>query len=238
MLEAVERAQQTCSYVPFDVSESILRAAGRELIEDFPWLVVQGIVGDYERDLDAIPRGSPALFMFLGGTIGNFDKEQTLAFLSSVRTRLGPEDWLLLGTDLVKASPVLDRAYNDSDGVTAAFNKNVLAVINRELGASFNLDQFEHVAFFNEKERQIEMHLESKRAQSVSIPRLEMQVTLEQGERILTEVSRKFTRDSVEETLGSAGLELCKWLVSDDSYFALSLSRTSSPRNTDKTRSF
>ncbi len=225
LLDAAERSKVRCRYVPFDVSESMLRSSAAGLIERYPWLEVCGVVGDFERHLDRIPSGARRLFVFLGGTIGNFDDEQVQVFLEAVSRTMTSRDRFLLGTDLVKDPSVLNSAYNDAAGVTAAFNKNVLAVINRELGARFELDQFRHVAFFNENRSQIEMHLESKQHQSVPVPALGNEVILERGERILTEISRKFTRESVRELLATAGLTLETWHEPENRYFGLSVSR-------------
>jgi L-histidine N-alpha-methyltransferase len=161
----------------------------------------------------------------LGGTIGNFEPERASKFLANVGCHMQEGDRLLLGTDLVKDVKVLNRAYNDAQGVTARFNKNVLSVINQQLKGDFDLGCFEHVAFFDQSKSQIEMYLESTEEQAVRIEGLEMEVRLSSGERILTEISRKFTRQSVTEMLASAGLELETWLESKDSYFALTVAR-------------
>ena len=224
LLDAISRCSGRCRYLPFDVSESMLEESALELLDEYPWLMVHGLVGDYEQGLAALPPGERRLVLFLGSTIGNFEPARAVEFLTSIASVLRAGERLLLGTDLVKSRAELDAAYNDAQGLTAAFNKNVLRVINRELGGHFALDRFEHVAFFNEEASQIEMYLESKLAQRVVIERLELEVKLEAGERILTEISRKFTRDSAACMLAEAGLELTSWLVSPDSRFALSVS--------------
>ena len=225
VLAAIERSQARCRYVPFDVSHGMLEASSRDLVKRFPWLEVHGIVGDYDRDFDALPVSGPTLFVFLGGTIGNFTPLETTSFLSKLRQHMRAHDHLLLGTDLIKDYGVLNAAYNDAAGVTARFNKNVLSVINRRLDASFDLDAFRHVAFFDPVEAQVEMHLESTRPQTVPLRALALDVELGAGERILTEISRKFTRASVAAMLRSAGLRLDAWLEASNGYFGLSVAR-------------
>lgn len=225
VLDAVASAGLECCYVPFDVSEEMLRASAARLLRDYPWLGVHGVVGDYDRDLEHLPTGERRLFLFLGGTIGNFDVGEDKAFLSRVATQMTKSDFLLLGTDLVKDERTLNAAYNDAQGITAEFNLNVLSVINRELGGRFNPDHFEHVAFFDREKSRIEMHLRSSREQQVSIEALGLRVGFEAGETILTEISRKFTRASAERLLASSGLALARWDVPDDEAFALSLSQ-------------
>jgi L-histidine Nalpha-methyltransferase len=161
---------------------------------------------------------------FLGGTIGNFKPAERARFFRELSDTLAPGDGLLLGTDLIKDRYRLHAAYNDSAGVTAEFNLNVLAVLNRELGADFDLDGFEHLARFDERERWIEMLLISQRAQTVRLPRLGMQVAFAKGERLRTEVSCKFERDDVEGELTTAGLRLEQWWTDAAGDFALSLS--------------
>lgn len=225
VLAAVERSTARCRYVPFDVSRSMLEASSRELLLRFPWLEVHAIAGDYDRDFDALPLHGPTLFVFLGGTIGNFTPAEAALFLRKLRGHMRAGDHLLLGTDLIKDHDVLNAAYNDAAGVTAGFNKNVLAVINRRLDASFDADAFRHVAFFDPSEARIEMHLESTRAQSVPVRALGLEVEFAAGERILTEISRKFTRASVDQMLRAAGLGLDAWFAPTNGYFGLSVAR-------------
>ncbi|HLV22081.1 MAG TPA: L-histidine N(alpha)-methyltransferase [Polyangiaceae bacterium] len=225
LLGAIERRARRCCYVPFDVSEAVLRESAEQLLGEYPWLEVHGIVGDYDRHLGAIPKGDRRLYVFLGGTIGNFEPEAATQFLASLAGRMHPGDALLLGTDLVKDHARLNAAYNDAQGITAAFNKNVLCVINRELGANFELERFAHVAFFEPENAQIEMHLRSEVDQVVDIQRLELAVPFRAAETIRTEISRKFTRPSATALLKAAGLEVFEWLPSADDAFALSLSR-------------
>lgn len=224
LLRAAERCGVRARYAPFDVSEGALRKSAEALLQEFAWLEVHGTVGDYDHHLDAVPRGTRRLFAFLGGTIGNFEPDRATGFLSSIRRVMSPGDFLLLGTDLVKATDVLNRAYNDAQGFTDAFNKNVLAVINRELDGDFDLDAFRHVAFFDPTASQVEMHLESRFEQRVRIRALDMDVGFEAGERIRTEISRKFTRESVAALLESAGLALRSWHEAHAQGFGLSVS--------------
>jgi L-histidine Nalpha-methyltransferase len=225
LLRAAERAALRVRYVPFDVSEAILVDSARHLTREHAWLEVHGIVGDYERHLHHLPAGKRRLLMFLGGTIGNFEHAEAVHFLSHLAAHMGPEDRLLLGTDLVKPTAILEAAYNDAAGVTAAFNKNVLAVINRELGGDFHADDFDHVAFFAEESRQIEMHLRARVDQHVTIAALGLSVPFAAGETLRTEISRKFTETSVLELLEAAGLERVGWYTPPSGYFGLSLSR-------------
>lgn len=214
LLRAAEQLGAHPRYIPFDVSEGALRKSAEVLLREFPWLEVHGTLGDYDHHLHALPRGRRRLFAFLGGTIGNFEADAARSFLSTVRRAMSPGDHLLLGTDLVKDAEVLHRAYNDAAGYTEAFNKNVLTVINRELGASFDPDAFRHVAFFDAERRQIEMHLEALRALSVRIEALDLDVHFEAGERLRTEISRKFDRAAVTQMLADAGLSLRAWYES------------------------
>lgn len=228
LFDAAAATGLSCRYVPFDVSESALRGSTELLLRKYDWLHVEGVVGDYERHLSQIPAGRRRLFVFLGGTIGNFEPAAAVAFLRRVRDVMSPDDQFLLGTDLVKETAVLDRAYNDSGGLTEAFNKNVLLVVNRELGGRFDPDTFHHVAFFDARRSQIEMHLESRVDQRVPIAALDWTVEFRSGERVLTEISRKFTRRSVTELLSDAGLELLSWHEPPDGAFGLSLSAVGS----------
>jgi len=163
---------------------------------------------------------------FLGSTIGNFTEHQAIDLLSQIGRALGPDDWLLLGTDLVKDKRRLEAAYNDSRGVTAEFNLNILNVINAQLDGSFDLRDFEHVSYFNEDEARIETYLRSVRDQSVQIGLIDLEVEFAEGEMMRTEVSCKYTRESAEALLRRAGLKLSHWFVDSEQSFALSLSKT------------
>ena len=212
------------TYVPVDVSESALTQAGQALVEERPGLEVHALIADFTAGLDLPDTPGPRLVAFLGGTIGNLLPPERAAFLASVRTLLSPGDALLLGTDLVKDERVLVDAYDDAAGVTAAFNKNVLTVINRELGADFDPGAFDHVAVWDPRQEWIEMRLRSRTAQTVKVPALDLAVDFAAGEEMRTEVSAKFRRDGVRAELTAAGLELTHWWTDAAGRFALSLS--------------
>ncbi|WP_405687996.1 L-histidine N(alpha)-methyltransferase [Streptomyces sp. NBC_01387] len=212
------------SYVPVDVSESALTAAADALLAERPTLAVHALIADFTRELALPAAPGPRLVVFLGGTIGNLLPAERAAFLRSVRDLLEPGDSLLLGTDLVKDERVLVTAYDDAAGVTAAFNKNVLSVINRELGADFDPAGFAHVALWDRENEWIEMRLRARRAVTVKIPELDLVVPFAAGEEVRTEVSAKFRQDGVRTELAAAGLELHHWWTDTAGRFALSLS--------------
>ncbi|MGW1711684.1 L-histidine N(alpha)-methyltransferase [Streptomyces sp. NPDC002156] len=212
------------TYVPVDVSESALRQAGEALIAERPGLGVHALIADFTGGLALPGTPGPRLVAFLGGTIGNLLPAERAGFLSSVRALLSPGDTLLLGTDLVKDASVLVPAYDDSAGVTAAFNKNVLTVVNRELGADFDPDAFEHVALWDPENEWIEMRLRSLAEQTVKVPALDLAVDFTAGEEMRTEVSAKFRNEGVGAELAAAGLELRHWWTDSADRFALSLS--------------
>ncbi|MFH9011322.1 L-histidine N(alpha)-methyltransferase [Streptomyces sp. NPDC017943] len=212
------------SYVPVDVSGSALTQAGRALAAERPDLDVHALIADFTGELSLPDTPGPRLVAFLGGTIGNLLPAERAAFLASVRAMLAPGDALLLGTDLVKDEEVLVRAYDDAAGVTAAFNKNVLTVINRELGADFDLAGFDHVARWDPGREWIEMRLRSRSEQTVKVPALGLAVDFAAGEELRTEVSAKFRQEGVRGELSAAGLELTHWWTDGEGRFALSLS--------------
>ncbi|MGW7093331.1 L-histidine N(alpha)-methyltransferase [Streptomyces sp. NPDC054874] len=211
------------SYVPVDVSESALTGAAESLLAEHPGLSVHALIADFTGGLALPGTPGPRLVVFLGGTIGNLLPEERAAFLRSVRSLLSPGDALLLGTDLVKDEETLVAAYDDAAGVTAAFNKNVLNVVNRELGADFPLDDFDHLAVWNPRERWVEMRLRARRALSVKIRELDLVVPFEAGEELRTEVSAKFRQEDVREELTAAGMRLTQWWTDSAGRFALSL---------------
>ncbi|WP_328897790.1 L-histidine N(alpha)-methyltransferase [Streptomyces sp. NBC_00236] len=211
------------SYVPVDVSESALRGAADALLKERPELSVHALIADFTAELSLPDTPGPRLVAFLGGTIGNLLPAERAAFLSSVRSMLSPGDTLLLGTDLVKDEKVLVAAYDDAAGVTAAFNRNVLSVVDRELGADFAPDDFEHVARWDPQQEWIEMRLRARRALTVKIPELDLLVPFEDGEEVRTEVSAKFRKDGVRDELAAAGLRLSQWWTDSAGRFALSL---------------
>jgi L-histidine Nalpha-methyltransferase len=225
LLDAMSEAGTLTRYIPFDVSETVVRDAANTLVHDYPGLRVHGVVGDFERHLERVParNGSPRLVALLGGTIGNFPPGSRRALLRQIGGLLGDGDRLLLGTDLVKDPATIEAAYDDPQGITAEFNRNVLHVINRELGADFSPESFDHVAFFDTRNEWIEMRLRAQRPCSVLISDLGLRVEFAAGEELRTEISAKFTRDRLQSDFAAAGLRLDVWFVDDEQQFALSL---------------
>ena len=222
LLDAMRAVGSLESYVPVDVSHEFLLETSRRLRAEYPGLRVTPAIADISESLgipEQLPR--PVLFAFLGSTIGNFDAPAARALLGRVRRVMRPFDRLLLGTDLRKARGVVEAAYNDARGVTAAFNRNMLRVVNRELGADFDVMSFAHRAFYSRERHRIEMHLVSRREQVVHIPNVG-DVHLEKGESIRTEISCKYDRPSVRRLLRAASLRLEQW-IADDGRFALSV---------------
>ncbi|MGW7055289.1 L-histidine N(alpha)-methyltransferase [Streptomyces sp. NPDC054887] len=211
------------SYVPVDVSESALTAAASSLLDERPGLSVHALIADFTRGLALPGTPGPRLVAFLGGTVGNLLPDERAVFLKSVRSLMAPGDALLMGTDLVKDEATLVAAYDDAQGVTAAFNKNVLSVIDRELGADFDPGDFDHVAVWDGAHEWIEMRLRARTALTVKIAELDLAVSFEAGEEIRTEVSAKFRREGVRHELAGAGLELREWWTDEKERFALSL---------------
>ena len=225
LLDAFARANSLTTFAPFDVSETTLRDAARAVAAEYPGVAVHAVVGDFERHLAHIPSEGHRMVAFLGGTIGNFDPESRATFLRALASTLSTNETLLLGTDLVKDEGRLVRAYDDAQGVTAAFNKNVLSVLNRELGANFDPDDFDHVAAWNARDEWIEMRLQARRAVAVRIPELDLEVAFADGEQMRTEISSKFRHQRVADELDTAGFELVEWWTDADEDFALSLAR-------------
>jgi dimethylhistidine N-methyltransferase len=225
LLDAFHRAGRLTTFVPFDVSEATLRDAANAIATEYPGTAVHAVAGDFERHLHLLPVAGTRLVAFLGGTIGNFAPEPRAAFLAALTSTLVPGESLLLGTDLVKDPERLVRAYDDAAGVTAEFNKNVLAVLNRELGASFDPDDFDHVAHWDADEEWIEMRLRARRDLAVPVPAIELTASFTAGEEMRTEISAKFRRAKVERELAAVGLELVEWWTDPAGDFALSLSR-------------
>jgi L-histidine N-alpha-methyltransferase len=222
-------ARSVRRYVPVDVDATTTLAAAEVLVRAFPTLQVHGVVGDFERDLAGVPAPmGRRLVVFFGSTLGNLEPSARRRFLRSVRRLLGPGDRFLLGIDLMKDPDVLHAAYDDRAGVTAAFNRNVLHVINRELDADFVPDAFRHVARVNESARRVEMHLVAERAQVVHVRALDLDIPFEAGGDIWTENSYKFTRAGVETMLAGADLTLERWLTDPGNRFALVVARPTS----------
>jgi L-histidine N-alpha-methyltransferase len=204
----------------------MVRETAEALVEEYPGMSVHGVIGDFERHLAHLPPAiGPRIVAFLGGTIGNFPPGSRRRFLRGIAALLGPSDHLLMGTDLVKDPRVIQAAYDDAEGVTAEFNRNMLAVLNRELQADFRPEDFEHVALFDEEHEWIEMRLRARREHTAHVGELDLEVHFDAGEEMRTEISAKFTPQRIEGDLAAAGLELVRWLADSDDVFALTLSR-------------
>ncbi|MDH3297169.1 MAG: L-histidine N(alpha)-methyltransferase [Gemmatimonadota bacterium] len=225
LLDEMRRAGQLGAYGMLDVSEAASRAAAVALVATYPRLEVECVIADFEQPQPLPFPGRRRLLAFLGSTIGNFEVEAAQAFLRGPAERMRDDDAFLIGFDLVKDRETIERAYNDAAGVTEAFNRNLLMVLNRELGADFDPSAFDHKAFYNESASRIEMHLVAKRAQSVRVTDLDMTVEFAPGETLRTELSHKYTRRSVEALLEAGNLALDMWETDPDQKFALGLAR-------------
>jgi len=224
LLDAFVERHQLRRLVPFDVSQETLRRAAAALAEEYPGVEVHAMVGDFDHHLAELPGGGRRLVAFLGSTIGNYPPKARAEFLAALSAVMEQEDSLLLGTDLVKSPARLVAAYDDADGVTAEFNRNVLRVVNRELKANFHPNAFDHVARYDEDEEWIEMRLRSRVDQEVSVDALDLGVGFAEDEEMRTEISAKFRRRRVEDELAEAGLALARWWTDENGDFALSLS--------------
>ncbi|MBO0681047.1 L-histidine N(alpha)-methyltransferase [Mycolicibacterium sp. S2-37] len=225
LLAALGDRGQLRRFIPFDVDATVLRSAGAALEQDYPGLDIAAVCGDFEEHLGKIPRDGRRLIVFLGSTIGNLTPGPRAQFLAALSDTMSPGDTLLLGTDLVKDAERLVRAYDDSAGITARFNRNVLAVVNRELDADFDVDAYVHVARWNPDERRIEMWLRAEHAHQVRIGALDLTVDFAAGEEMLTEVSCKFRPADVAAELSAAGLTRTHWWTDPAGDFGLSLAR-------------
>jgi L-histidine Nalpha-methyltransferase len=229
LLDAMAANGTLRSYVPLDVSEATVLASAAQLVEEYPGLQVHGVIGDFERHLDALPEpAGPRIVALLGGTVGNFLPGARRRFLRSLRRQLGPDDRLLLGTDLVKDPRIIEAAYDDSQGVTAAFNLNILRVCNRELGADFDIALFAPVAFYHRRHQWIEMRLRAVDHCTVDLKAIDLQVAFAAREEMRTELSVKFTRERLEADLAAAGLWLDSFHTDPERLFAVSLWRPES----------
>jgi L-histidine N-alpha-methyltransferase len=224
LLDAMREAGCLEAYAPVDISEQITRDTAEAIAGEYE-VAVHGLVCDFERDLERIPLGGPRVIGLLGGTIGNFEPAQRASFLARIANLLGDEDHFLLGTDLVKDREQLEAAYNDAAGVTAEFNKNVLAVLNERLGCDFDVDAFEHVAFWDEENLWVDIRLRSLARQVVDVSALDMQVAFDRGEEMRTEISTKFAREGLAGIYAESGLEMAGWWTDPEGLFALSLAR-------------
>jgi L-histidine N-alpha-methyltransferase len=224
LLGALRDAGTLERFVPFDVSEQTLRDAAAAIAREYDGVRVHAVVGDFEHHLGELPDGGTRLVAFLGSTIGNLAPAPRARFLAELAGALASGDALLLGTDLVKDVDRLVAAYDDARGVTAAFNRNVLSVIDRELDADFDPDAFDHIALWNADSEWIEMRLRARREQTVHVRALGLEVEFAEGEELRTEISAKFRRAGVERELAAAGFRLAEWWTDPADDFALSLS--------------
>lgn len=225
LIDALRRGGSLERFVAFDVAEPTLRAAVAELTEAHPDLSVDGVVGDFESHLRQLPVHPGRMVALLGGTLGNFDEPNRLRFFATIAEVLAPGEWLLLGSDLVKDPARLVAAYDDAEGVTAAFETNVLSVLNRELGADFDPDRFAYHARWNDDLERIEMSLSARGSQKVRIDGVDLWLDLDDGEEILTEVSAKFRRAGLGRELAAHHFELVGWWTDPAGDFAVSAAR-------------
>ncbi|HEU5253296.1 MAG TPA: L-histidine N(alpha)-methyltransferase [Solirubrobacterales bacterium] len=224
LLSAMRERGHLDTYIPVDISEEITHRTAAALVSEYPGLDVHGLVCDFEQHLERIPHGTDRrMIAFLGGTVGNLYPRQRQAFLERIAALLGPRDHLLLGTDLIKDRTRLEAAYDDGAGVTAEFNKNVLAVLNDQLGADFDLDAFEHVARYDAEAERMDIRLRSLIDQEVRLEGLDLEVSFAAGEEMRTEISTKFSRERLESVYAGAGLELRGWFTDPAGDYALSL---------------
>lgn len=225
LLDAMRDAGGLEAFAPVDISEEITRETAARVAAEYG-IKVHGLVCDFERDLERIPLAGPRVIALLGGTMGNFEPQQRASFLARIANLLGLEDRFLLGTDLVKDRATLEAAYDDAAGVTAAFNKNVLAVLNARLGANFDLDAFEHTVHWDDENLFVDIRLRSLRRQLVEFSELGLTVAFARGEEMRTEISTKFQRQGLEGIYAEAGLELTHWWTDPEGLYALSLARS------------
>ncbi len=223
LLDAFRRTGRLATYVPQDVSASALRAAMDALAPDYPGLALHGVVGDFTRHLDRLPRGLRRTVAFLGGTIGNLQPRDRAAFLTQLRGVLRPGEQLLLGTSMVVDEPTMVAAYDDAQGVTAEFNRNVLHVLNRELAADFAVEAFDHRALWDPRHEWIEMRLRAQRAMTVRVATLDLTVRFAEGEELVTETSAKFRPGGVRGWLEATGYEITRTWTDEAGRHALTL---------------
>lgn len=222
LLEAATKdTRSTLRYIPVDISDSAVRNSSLNLKARFPELTVMGIVADFTSRLEALPTNRPTMFLFLGSTIGNFDEAESVGFLRNIKAAMKPEDTLLVGFDMVKPLAIIEAAYNDAQGVTAEFNKNILKAVNQKFQAHFNPSCFDHLAFFDETHRRIEMHLKANQDVRVRVDSLNTTLEMEKGETLHTENSRKFTKESIKQMAGLAGLTIQDWFQDSKQWFSL-----------------
>ncbi len=225
LLEAMRRAGTGRRYAALDVSEGALKDAGSTLVDDYPWLDVEGVLGDLLRDLPRVPRHGRRLVIFLGSTVGNLAPQERPAFFRSIRRGLRADDAFLLGVDLVKDEAEMVAAYDDAAGVSAEFNRNVLVVINRTLDGDLPIDAFEHVTRWVPDASAMAQSLRATRRITATIGALDLEVSLAEGEEIHTEWSCKFTEERLAAELADAGLAIARWWTDAGNRFGLALIR-------------
>lgn len=225
LLDAYQKLGYPLHYLPIDVSAGILESSAKQLLHDYPELQVHALAGTYEAALGKLtPRQLPSrMICFIGSTLGNLNPQECDAFLCQIRSTLQMGEYFLLGIDLQKPKEILEPAYDDSQGVTAAFNLNMLEHLNRSFAGDFDLTQFAHWAFYNETEQQIEMHLKSRRSQTVQLQSLNLSVNFDQGETILTEISRKFNLNTIQQQLSAWDLIPIQTWTDANQWFGLLL---------------
>lgn len=228
LLTAIHEREAGNVYVAIDVSEAALQHAGDNLTRTYPWLHVRGYLGDFGSDLDAVPRHGRRLVAFLGSTIGNLTPRQRPGFFRAIASMLDEEDGFLLGVDLIKEEATLRAAYDDSAGVSAAFNKNILTAINRELDGTIDIQAFDHETRLNPESGCMEQRLRANREIHARLAAIDLDVHLEAGESIHTEWSCKFTREQIETELGAVGLRTTSWWTDSENRFGLVLAKLSS----------
>jgi L-histidine Nalpha-methyltransferase len=225
LLDAMSKIDQLRYYVPFDVDESIVRRVSEELVREYPGLHIHGVVGDFLFHLEHIPEGGKRLVVILGGTIGNLPSAAAQKFLATVNAEMASGDYFLLGVQLITDRTRLIAAYNDKQGITAKFNKNIIRVLRHHFGSHADPESFDHVARYNEDEHRIEMWLRSREEQILDIPALDLRVHFKQGEEVRTEISTKYDRPLAEELLTSSGFEMIKWYCDPDNLIGLALAQ-------------
>jgi L-histidine Nalpha-methyltransferase len=227
LLDALTATGSLRRFIPLGVSESALRGAMGAVAREYPGLAVHGVVGDFTQHLELLPagRGGRRLVAFLGGTIGNLLPAERAGFVTALRAALDPGELLLVGAGLLTDPAVMVPAYDDAAGVTAEFNRNVLRVLNRELGADFDLDGFEHVARYDAEAERMDIRLRSLADQEVVLAGLELEISFAAGEEMRTEISTKFTRERLQSVYAGAGMELRGWFTDAAGDYALSLAR-------------
>lgn len=225
LIEALNGARGSIRYIPVDISLSALIESAEDLLIRYPDLDIIAMVADFNQSLPLFEEERPKLYLFLGSTIGNLDEDESINFLSQIAVGMAPNDRFLIGLDMVKSTDALNLAYNDSKGVTAEFNKNALTVLNREFGGDFDIDDFEHYAFYDEANQRVEMRLKARRQVTATLGALDLTVEIKPGESIRTEICRKFTKQSAEKMFTGGGLIVDKWYIDDKEWFSLAMTK-------------